>query len=134
MHAVPLTNVHHKSLIFLEFLKNCLHENISSKSPYRSGFDLSTTYCIWYIILISTWDPFNSFITFRKRYANLVFFDPILAIMTSELELKFQNLWKLYFKICETCIYLPQSFYKVTLSFFSPIVRDIRISTFLVQV
>ena len=63
-----------------------------------------------------------------------VFFDPIVAITTSELGLKFQNLLKLYFKICETCIYLPQSFYKVILSLLSPFVRDIRISTFLVQV
>ena len=86
MHVVPLTNVNHASRIFLEFLKNCLHENISSRSPYRSGFDLSTTNCIWYISLYSTWAPSNSFITFRKRYANLGLF------------------WFNFSKICESCI------------------------------
>ena len=51
-----------------------------------------------------------------------VFFDSILA--------KFV---KAVFQIHETCIYLPQSFYKVILSLLSPFVRDIRISTFLAQ-
>ena len=54
-------------------------------SPHRTGFALSSTNCIWYISLVLFWDHFNLFVTFCIRYSNLVFFDPVLAIMTSEL-------------------------------------------------
>ena len=65
-----------RSVLLLKLLKNCLQENISSESPYRSGFDISTTNCIWYISLVSFCDYFNPSITFRTIYANLGFFWP----------------------------------------------------------
>ena len=64
------------------------HYSTLYNSPYRTGFDLSTTNCIWYISLVLFWDHFNLFVTFCIRYSNLVFFDPILTIMTSELGLR----------------------------------------------
>ena len=54
---------------------------------------------IWYFILVSFCDQFNSSITFRTRHENLVLFDLILAIITSRLGSKFQNLWNLYLEV-----------------------------------
>ena len=65
--------------------------NIPSKRWYKSGFILSTTNCIFYISLASFWHHFNHSIKFRTRYAQIQF-DPILAIMKSELGLEFQSL------------------------------------------
>ena len=70
-----------------------------SESPYRSVFDLSTTNCIRFISSVSFWDHFNPTVMLCTRYANLGLFDPILAIMTSELALKSQNLWNLYLQL-----------------------------------
>ena len=65
-----------RSALILKFKKNCLHKNIPSKSPCRSGFDLCTTNCIWYISLVSFWDYFDPSTTCRTRYANLGLFWP----------------------------------------------------------
>ena len=51
-----------------------LHGNISSKSSYRSGFDLSTTNYTWYISSDSLWDYFNPSINFCTRHTNLGIF------------------------------------------------------------
>ena len=68
-------------------------KNIPEKSfPLKVYIDNpSTANCILYISLVSFWHYLNSSITFRTRYAQIQY-DPILAIMTSELRLKFQSL------------------------------------------
>ena len=65
------------------------HYSNLSKSPYRSGFNLSTINCIWYISFVSFWVTLILLSPFAQNMQILAFFDPILAIMTSELELKF---------------------------------------------
>ena len=60
-----------------------------------------------------------------------VFFDPILAIMTSEIGLKFQNQWNLY---QEVNVFASKFLLIVILIFLLPFGRDVQIKTFFDQI
>ena len=76
----------------VKILKSGKIRSISCKSWYRSGFNSSATNCILYISLVSFWHHFLSSMT---RCAQIQY-DTMLAIMMSELGLKFKSLRNLY--------------------------------------
>ena len=95
----------------VKILKSRKIGDISSKRPYRSCCDLSTTTCIWCISLVSFWHYFNSSFTFRTRFANLDLLWPNFNSNNSGTRIKISKFVKLVLRSQDICLKVSMNSY-----------------------